>query len=139
MDADLRVGVLLEETLQLLEADLAVLLAGAAQLEHGLQLRLVPHHRHLLFDFPALTEDPGRGAKSHLGTVTGLDTVLHIHNPVRQTPKITVDVLPNKSPAHSTVTLYQLAVADHRNNRTADRTNQRTHGSEHRSTVKLKS
>ena len=95
--AYLGVGVLLEEALQLPEADLAVLLAGAAQLEHGLQLRLVPHHRHLLFEFPALTEDSGRGAKSHLGTVTGLDTVLHIHNPVRQTPKITVDVLPNKS------------------------------------------
>ena len=49
----LGVGVLLEEALQLPEADLAVLLAGAAQLEDGLQLRLVRHRRHLRISRPS--------------------------------------------------------------------------------------
>ena len=44
--AYLGIGVLLEEALEPAEADLAVLLAGAAQLEHGRQLRLVRHRHH---------------------------------------------------------------------------------------------
>ena len=46
LESYLGVGVLLKEALQLPEADLAVLLAGAAELEDGLQLRLVRHRRH---------------------------------------------------------------------------------------------
>ena len=84
--AYLGVGVLLEEALQLPEADLAVLLAGPAQLEHGLQLRLV-RHRHLPFEFPASTDDHEfrEEAKSHLGTVIGHCTAAAVlHNPAPQ-------------------------------------------------------
>ena len=53
LESYLGVGVLLKEALQLPEADLAVLLAGAAQLEDGLQLRLVRHRRHLRISRPS--------------------------------------------------------------------------------------